>query len=85
SEICLALGDVAAGRTLYGRLAPSAGRLLGWSVTDLCLGRLALLDGDRERAEAHLRAAEAFVHRAGAEVYGPALRALLKSLAGHPG
>ncbi|MEV4242484.1 BTAD domain-containing putative transcriptional regulator [Streptosporangium canum] len=76
SEICLTLGGVAAGRTLYGRLAPSAGRLLGWSVTDLCLGRLALLDGDRERAEAHLRAAEAFVRRSGAEVYGPALRDL---------
>ncbi|MDP9846237.1 BTAD domain-containing putative transcriptional regulator [Streptosporangium lutulentum] len=75
SEICAALGDVAAGRVLYGRLAPNAGRLLGWSVTDLCLARLALLDGD-ERAPAHLRAAEAFVGEAGLRVYEPALRAL---------
>ncbi|MDP9862505.1 MULTISPECIES: BTAD domain-containing putative transcriptional regulator [Streptosporangium] len=76
SELCAALGDVAAGWALYGRLAPNAGRLLGWSVTDLCLARLALLDGDRERAGAHLRAAEDFVRRAGTEVYRPALRDL---------
>lgn len=85
SEICAALGDVAAGRILYGRLAPGAGRLLGWSVADLCLGRLALLDGDRERASAHLRAAEEFIRRAGARVYLPALRALRESPAGHLG
>ncbi|WP_433253076.1 BTAD domain-containing putative transcriptional regulator [Streptosporangium sp. CA-135522] len=82
SELCGALGDVAAGRLLYGRLAPNAGRLLGWSVTDLCLGRLALLEGDRERAEAHLRAAGDFVRGAGVSVYEPALRALRAGLPG---
>ncbi|MEU4538431.1 BTAD domain-containing putative transcriptional regulator [Streptosporangium sp. NPDC023825] len=76
SEICAALGDEAAGRVLYGRLAPHAGRLLGWSLTDLCLARLALLGGDADRARAHLRAAEAFAAGAGLRVYGPALRAL---------
>ncbi len=76
SEICAALGDEAAGSVLYGRLAPHAGRLLGWSLTDLCLARLALLGGDADRARAHLRAAEAFAAGAGLRVYGPALRAL---------
>ncbi|GHH68833.1 ATPase AAA [Streptosporangium violaceochromogenes] len=83
AEICAALGDVAAGRALYGRLAPNAGRLLGWSVTDLCLARLALLDGDEERARAHLRAAESLITGAGLRVYDPALRALSGSLS-HP-
>ncbi|MEV4531966.1 BTAD domain-containing putative transcriptional regulator [Streptosporangium sp. NPDC049304] len=76
SEVCAALGDEAAGRILYGRLAPHAGRLLGWSLTDLCLARLALLGGDEDRAKAHLRAAEAFAAGAGARVYEPAIRAL---------
>jgi|GEM_PF-1628769 len=76
SEICVALGDEAAGRILYGRLAPHAGRLLGWSLTDLCLARLALLGGDEDRAKVHLRAAEAFAAGAGPRVYEPALRAL---------
>ncbi|WP_440098805.1 BTAD domain-containing putative transcriptional regulator [Streptosporangium sp. H16] len=80
SEICAALGDEAAGRVLYGRLAPHAGRLLGWSLTDLCLARLALLGGDADRARAHLRAAEAFAAGAGLRVYGPALRALGETL-----
>ncbi|GAA0845183.1 BTAD domain-containing putative transcriptional regulator [Streptosporangium amethystogenes subsp. fukuiense] len=76
SEICAALGDEVAGRILYRRLAPHAGRLLGWSLTDLCLARLALLDGDEERAGVHLRAAEAFAAGAGPRVYEPAIRAL---------
>ncbi|GAA4193578.1 hypothetical protein GCM10022252_36730 [Streptosporangium oxazolinicum] len=76
SEICAALGDEAAGRILYGRLAPHAGRLLGWSLTDLCLTRLALLGGDEDRARAHLRAAETFAAGAGLRVYEPAIRAL---------
>ncbi|MER5628729.1 BTAD domain-containing putative transcriptional regulator [Streptosporangium sp. NPDC002544] len=76
SEICAALGDGVAGKILYRRLAPNAGRLLGWSLTDLCLARLALLDGDEERAGAHLRAAEAFAAGAGLRVYEPAFRAL---------
>ncbi|MEV7005902.1 BTAD domain-containing putative transcriptional regulator [Streptosporangium sp. NPDC051022] len=76
SEICAALGETAAGRILYRLLAPNAGRLLGWSVTDLCLGRLALLEGDAGRASAHLRAAEEFVGRAGLARYEPALREL---------
>ncbi|MBG0828270.1 AAA family ATPase [Planomonospora sp. ID67723] len=79
SEICARLGEADAGRALYGRIAPSAGRLLGWSVADLCLARLALLDGDEDRASAHLRAAEAFVHRAGLRVYEPVLDALRKN------
>ncbi|WP_326636432.1 AAA family ATPase [Streptosporangium sp. NBC_01755] len=80
SEICAALGDEAAGKVLYRRLAPNTGRLLGWSLTDLCLARLALLDGDEERAGAHLRAAEAFAAAAGLRVYEPALRALAGAL-----
>ncbi|GIH89998.1 BTAD domain-containing putative transcriptional regulator [Planobispora siamensis] len=78
SEICARLGDVAAGRVLYGHLTPGAGRLLGWSVADLCLTRLALLDGDGERAALHLRAAGEFVRRAGLRVYEPALEELEK-------
>lgn len=84
SEICVALGDVAAGRVLYDRLAPNAGRSLGWSVTDLCLARLALLNGD-ERAPAHLRAAAAFVGEAGLRVYEPALRSLMGFHVNHAG
>ncbi|GAA2866178.1 BTAD domain-containing putative transcriptional regulator [Streptosporangium fragile] len=80
SEICAALGDKAAGKTLYAGLTPNAGRLLGWSLTDLCLARLALLGGDRDRAAAHLRAAEEFAGRAGTRVYDPALRALAERL-----
>ncbi|MFF3443415.1 BTAD domain-containing putative transcriptional regulator [Streptosporangium sp. NPDC002721] len=80
SEICAALGDRAAGRVLYARLAPHAGRLLGWSPADLCLARLALLDGDGDRARAHLRAAEAFTAGAGLRVHEPALRALAGTL-----
>ncbi|GLK08180.1 hypothetical protein GCM10017600_15850 [Streptosporangium carneum] len=80
SEICAVLGDVDAGRILYRTLAPNAGRLLGWSVTDLCLGRLALLDGDAERASAHLEAAEEFVARAGLKRYEPAVRELADAL-----
>ncbi|MFI6452868.1 BTAD domain-containing putative transcriptional regulator [Streptosporangium amethystogenes] len=76
SEICAALGDGVAGKILYRRLAPHAGRLLGWSLTDLCLARLALLGGDEERAGAHLRAAAAFAAGAGPRVYEPAIRAL---------
>ncbi|WP_329425608.1 AAA family ATPase [Streptosporangium sp. NBC_01495] len=76
SEICAALGDEAAGEILYARLAPHAGRLLGWSLTDLCLARLALLGGDEDRAEAHLRAAGAFAAKAGLRVHEPAIRAL---------
>ncbi|GAA3414742.1 hypothetical protein [Streptosporangium vulgare] len=80
SEICAALGDEEAGRILYGGLAPHAGRLLGWSLTDLCLARLALLGGDRDLAETHLRAAEAFAAKAGLRVHEPALRALGETL-----
>ena len=80
SEICAALGDEAAGKILYGRLAPHAGRLLGWSLTDLCLARLALLGGDEDRARAHLRAAEAFAAGAGLRVHEPAIRALGETL-----
>ncbi|GAA3428589.1 hypothetical protein GCM10018953_57720 [Streptosporangium nondiastaticum] len=81
AELCLALGEADAGRDLYGRLAPDAGRLVGWSVADLCLARLALLAGDRERAGAHLRAAGEFVAAAGLRGYGPALRVLRDRLA----
>ncbi|GAA3444634.1 BTAD domain-containing putative transcriptional regulator [Planomonospora venezuelensis] len=82
SEACARLGDEAAGRVLYRRLVPHAGRLLGWSAADLCLARLALLLGDRERAGEHLRAAEAFVHRAGLRVHEPVLGELERELAG---
>lgn len=50
--------------------------MLGWSLTDLCLARLALLGGDEDRAEAHLRAAGAFAAKAGLRVHEPAIRAL---------
>ncbi|GGS61136.1 ATPase AAA [Planobispora rosea] len=79
-EICSVLGDVEAGRVLYGHLAPEAGRLLGWSVADLCMARLALLDGDRKRAGEHLRAAQGFVRRAGVRAYDLALDALAEEL-----
>ncbi|MEU9831036.1 BTAD domain-containing putative transcriptional regulator [Streptosporangium sp. NPDC048047] len=81
AELCLALGEADAGRDLYGTLAPDAGRLVGWSVADLCLARLALLAGDRERAAAHLRAAGEFIAVAGLRGYEPALRALRARLA----
>ncbi|GGL07448.1 BTAD domain-containing putative transcriptional regulator [Planomonospora parontospora] len=81
-ELCAALGEVEAGGALADRLAPHAGRLLGWSVTDLCLARLALLRGDRDRAGEHLRAAEAFVRRSGVRVHEPALRELRARLSG---
>ncbi|GAT65347.1 transcriptional regulator [Planomonospora sphaerica] len=81
-ELCAALGEAEAGEVLAGHLAPHAGRLLGWSVTDLCLARLALLHGDRDRAGEHLRAAEAFVRRAGVRVHEPALRELRARLSG---
>ncbi|MFF4991002.1 BTAD domain-containing putative transcriptional regulator [Streptosporangium saharense] len=76
SEICAALGERAAGGVLYGLLAPNAGRLLGWSVTDLCLGRLASLGGDAVRADAHLEAARELIARARLTRYEPALRDL---------
>ncbi|GAA0977888.1 hypothetical protein GCM10009555_039830 [Acrocarpospora macrocephala] len=41
SRICATLGDTRAAAALYTRFEPSAGRLLGWSVTDLCLALLA--------------------------------------------
>ncbi|MFF4411132.1 BTAD domain-containing putative transcriptional regulator [Streptosporangium sp. NPDC001559] len=81
SEACAALGERAAGRVLYGLLAPNAGRLLGWSVTDLCLGRLALLDGDVRGAHDHLGAARDLVTRARLTRYEPALRDLEARLA----
>ncbi len=77
SEACLELGDAAASRALYRLLAPSAGRLLGWSVADLCLGRLALAFGDREAAVRHLRAALDLVARSGAVLYEVPVRGLL--------
>ncbi|GAA3154608.1 hypothetical protein GCM10010466_51950 [Planomonospora alba] len=82
SELCAELGDEDAGRVLARHLAPHAGRLLGWSVADLCLARLALLLGDRERAAGHLRAAEEFVRRAGTRVHEPALRRLRERITG---
>ncbi|MFC4057365.1 BTAD domain-containing putative transcriptional regulator [Planomonospora corallina] len=82
SELCATLGEAEAARVLAGHLAPHAGRLLGWSVTDLCLARLALLIGDREGADRHLRAAEEFTARAGVRVHGPALRRLRERLSG---
>ncbi|MCC5574163.1 AAA family ATPase [Microtetraspora sp. AC03309] len=77
SEACLELGDAAASRALYRRLAPSGGRLLGWSVADLCLGRLALGLGDDEAASRHLRAALDLVARSGAVLYEAPVRELL--------
>ncbi|MDP9867818.1 MULTISPECIES: AAA family ATPase [Streptosporangium] len=54
---------------LYARLVVNEGRLLGWSVTDLCLGRLALARGDRAAAGSHLRSALNFVRRSEAILY----------------
>ncbi|ETK33826.1 hypothetical protein MPTA5024_22725 [Microbispora sp. ATCC PTA-5024] len=92
SEVCLSLASaddpavraaVDAGRAaadLRDRLAPNAGRLLGWSVADLCLGRLALALGEREEAAARLRSALGFVRRSGALVYERAVLDLLAEL-----
>ncbi|WP_433350094.1 BTAD domain-containing putative transcriptional regulator [Microtetraspora malaysiensis] len=77
SEACLELGDAAASRALYQRLAPSVGRLLGWSVADFCLGRLALALGDQDAAVRHLTAALDLVARSGAVLYEPRVRELL--------
>ncbi|OPG04005.1 hypothetical protein [Microbispora sp. GKU 823] len=77
SEACLALGDTAAAAALHDLLLPHQGRLLGWSVTDLCLARLALARDDREAAGRRLRAALALVRRSGAALYEKPILALL--------
>ncbi|MGI5160531.1 BTAD domain-containing putative transcriptional regulator [Microbispora sp. CA-102843] len=80
SEVCLALGDTAAAAALHDLLLPHQGRLLGWSVTDLCLARLALALDDREDAARRLRAALALVRRSGATLYEKPILALLARL-----
>lgn len=77
SEACLALRDATAAAALYELLLPSEGRLLGWSVADLCLARLALARDDRETAARHLRDALAFVRRSGILLYEKPILALL--------
>ncbi|MCT9929027.1 AAA family ATPase [Planotetraspora sp. A-T 1434] len=77
SEVCLELADGPAAEALYARLEPISGRLLGWSVTDLCLGRLALVWGDRDLAADRLRGALGFVRRSGAWLYEQPILELL--------
>ncbi len=80
SEVCLALGDRAAAAALHDLLLAHQGRLLGWSVTDLCLARLALARDDREAAGPRLRAALALVRRSGVALYEKPILALLDSV-----
>ncbi|KAB8183710.1 AAA family ATPase [Microbispora catharanthi] len=80
SEVCLALGDRAAAAALHDLLLPHQGRLLGWSVTDLCLARLALARDDRDAAGPRLRAALALVRRSGVALYEKPILALLNSV-----
>lgn len=72
-ETAEAVGEAAAAAAqaaaLYARLVVNEGRLLGWSVTDLCLGRLALARGDRAATGSHLRSALNFVRRSEAILY----------------
>ncbi|WP_182901131.1 BTAD domain-containing putative transcriptional regulator [Microbispora sp. H10830] len=80
SEVCLALADRAAAAALHDLLLPHQGRLLGWSVTDLCLARLALARDDRDAAGPRLRAALALVRRSGVALYEKPILALLNSV-----
>ncbi|MEN3536091.1 BTAD domain-containing putative transcriptional regulator [Microbispora sp. ZYX-F-249] len=77
SEACLALRDTAAAPVLHDLLLPHRGRLLGWSVTDLCLARLALVRDDGDTARRHLRDALALVRRSGVTLYEKPILALL--------
>ncbi|GAA1023468.1 ATPase AAA [Acrocarpospora pleiomorpha] len=65
SEICRALDDTEAAEALYTSFAPSAGRLLGWSVADQCLARLAETLKRPAAAAQHHSAAREFASRAG--------------------
>ncbi|MEV6980880.1 hypothetical protein AB0M95_06410 [Sphaerisporangium sp. NPDC051017] len=76
SELCLATGDAAASRALRDRLEGRTG-VIGWSLVELCQGRLALALGDHAAAGRYLRAALDFARRTGATVYEAPARALL--------
>ncbi|MEV4458040.1 AAA family ATPase, partial [Microbispora sp. NPDC049633] len=69
SEACLELRDTGAAPVLHDLLLPHRGRLLGWSVTDLCLARLTLVRDDLDTARGHLRDALALVRRSGVTLY----------------
>ncbi|WP_169982087.1 BTAD domain-containing putative transcriptional regulator [Microbispora sp. H10836] len=77
SEACLALRDTAAAPVLHALLLSHRGRLLGWSVTDLCLARLALVRDDPDTARRHLRDALALVRGSGVTLYEKPILALL--------
>ncbi|RCG30929.1 hypothetical protein DQ384_13315 [Sphaerisporangium album] len=81
SELCLATGDAAASRALRDRLEGKEG-VIGWSLAELCLGRLALALGDHASAGRHLREALDFARRTGAVVYEAPARALLAGITG---
>lgn len=81
SEICLAVGDPAAARALYDRITLKNG-LFGWSLAELCLGRLAVALGDVALAERHLREGLDFVRSSGALLYEAPVLALLAEVTG---
>ncbi|WP_169950351.1 BTAD domain-containing putative transcriptional regulator [Microbispora sp. H11081] len=86
SEACLALRDTAAAPVLHDlllpQLLPHRGRLLGWSVADLCLARLALVRDDSDAARDHLRDALALVRGSGAALFEKPILALLDRATG---
>ncbi|WP_214106431.1 BTAD domain-containing putative transcriptional regulator [Acrocarpospora catenulata] len=65
TQICHTLADRTAAEALYTRLLPNTGRLLGWSITDLCLSRLAETLNRPADAARHRAAALDFINRAG--------------------
>ena len=67
---------------LLPQLLPHRGRLLGWSVTDLCLARLALVRDDHDAARGHLRDALALVRGSGAALFEKPILALLDRATG---
>ncbi|MCW2882926.1 MAG: ATPase-like protein [Sphaerisporangium sp.] len=83
SEICLAVADTSAARALYDRL-PRENGLFGWSLAELCRGRLALVLGDRALAERHLRQGLEFVANAGTRLYEAPVLGLLAEVTGDP-
>ncbi|WP_204042384.1 BTAD domain-containing putative transcriptional regulator [Acrocarpospora phusangensis] len=65
SRICATLRNPQAAEALYTHFHPNSGRLLGWSITDLCLSHLARTLNRPTTATHHLTAAHHFLTTSG--------------------